>query len=167
MGQPELTWAMGKSSYYVDKSDPTAVRALIEAFDVRGTNYEDAIRTALSIHDRAFILYVDHANMQQLSPLQHPFTLNIETDELVLFTDNPDALVDAVLEMAMFVRGFNTVMGIEDEWKTQVAIGAWRHVLNALKVLLGLPLPPALNWNPGIELEAVKRINMMSVTPPG
>ncbi len=156
---------MGKSSYYVDKRDPTSVRALIEAFDVRGTNYEDAIRTALSIHDRAFILYVDHANMQQLSPLQDAFTFNIETDELVLFTDNPDALVDAVLEMAMFVRGFNTVMGIEDEWKTQVAIGAWRHVREALKVRLGLPLAPARNWSAGIELEAVERFNMMSFAP--
>src|SRR5258708_39463004 len=165
MGQPEFMQVMGKSSYYVDKRDPTAVRALIEAFDVRGTNYEDAIRTALSIHDRAFILYVDHANMQQLSPLQDAFTFNIETDELVLFTDNPDALVDAVLEMAMFVRGFNTVMGVEDEWKTQVAIGAWRHVREALKVRLGLPLAPAQNYSAGIELEAVERFNLMSFAP--
>src|SRR5258708_33780080 len=97
MGKPEFMRAMGKSSYYVDKRDPTAVRALIEAFDVRGTNYEDAIRTALSMHDRAFILYVDHANMQQWSPLPDAFTFNIATDELVLFTDNPDAVVGPVL----------------------------------------------------------------------
>src|SRR5688572_20120739 len=146
---------MGKSSYYVDKSDPASIDALIERFDVWGTPYEDAILTALSLHDRPFILYLDFLHQPQISPLDDPFTFNIETDELVLFTDEPAALVDAVLEMAMFVRGFNTLLGVEDDWKIQVAIGAWRHVRERLKIQLRIAAPADKRWSASLELDTV------------
>jgi hypothetical protein len=86
----------------------------------------------------------------------------METDELVVFTDEPSSLIDAILEMAMFVRGFNTVMGIDDEWKVQVAIGAWRHVREALKTQLHLPTIPQKLWGADLELETVERYNLIS-----
>src|SRR5258706_12879645 len=153
---------MGKSSYYVDTSDSTSIEELIAAFDVEGTAHEDMIHRALAVHERPFILYVDHLNAQNISPLQDAFTFNMETDELVLFTDNPDSLIDAILEMAMFLRGFNTVMGVDDEWKVQVAIGAWRHVREALKIDLELVTSSGKMWTAGPELETVEHYNLIS-----
>jgi len=154
---------MRKNNYYIDRSDPLSVEVLIDAFDVRDTPDEWAIRAALGLHERSFILYVDHVNRPQISPLDDPFTFNMETDELVLFTDDPDVLVDAILEMALYVRGFNTLMGIDDEWKIQIAIGAWRHVRESLKVELGLAVPPMdKRWSVTLDLETVERYNMIS-----
>src|SRR5258708_11820162 len=116
---------MGKTNVYVDKADPTSIETLLSLFDAEGTYHEAEIKTALSLHDRPFLLYVDHLNRPPTSPLQDAFTFNMTTDELVVFSDDPSILIDAILEMAMFVRGFNTVMALEDEWKVQVAIGAW------------------------------------------
>src|SRR5258708_2801000 len=137
-----------------------AIEQLIEAFDAHQTYHEQAIRAVLGIHDRPFLLYIDHVNRPQLSPLQDAFTFNIETDELVIFTDDPSALVDAILEMALFVRGFSTVMGLDDEWKVQVAIGTWRYVREALKVTLGLETTPYKQLNANLELESVERFNL-------
>ncbi len=155
---------MSKSSYYVDQSDPVSIQALIDRFDVRGTDYEDAILTALSVHTRPFILYIDFLHQPQTSPLDDPFTFNIETDELVVFTDEPDALIDAILEMAMFMRGFNTLLGVEDEWKIQVAIGAWRRVRERLKVELRVAPPTGKRWSASLELDTVARFNLISFT---
>jgi hypothetical protein len=155
---------MGKSSFYVDKSDPASIDALIERFDVWGTSYEDAIHTALSLHTRPFILYLDFLHQPQISPLDDPFTFNIETDELVLFSDDPAALVDAVLEMAMFVRGFNTLLGVEDDWKIQVAIGAWRRVREQLKARLRIAAPTDKRWSASLELDTVAQFNLISFT---
>src|SRR5664279_1672139 len=94
--------AMSKNNLYIDKSEQTSIEELIETFSARNTYHEYAIRAALSIHARPFILYIDHVNRPQVSPLQDAFTFNIETDELVVFTDDPSALVDAILEMALF-----------------------------------------------------------------
>jgi hypothetical protein len=153
---------MGKTSYYVDKTDPASIQALIDAFDARGTAYEDAIRTALSIHSRPFTLSVDdRADMLSISPLDDAFAFNMETDELVLFADNPASLVDALLEMAMFLQGFNTLIGVQDEWKVQVAIGAWRRVRENLKAQYRLMPPLGKLWSASLELETVKHYNML------
>ncbi len=153
---------MSKTNLYVDKTDSASIEELIDAFDAHQTYHEQAIRAALGIHDRPFLLYIDHVNRPQLSPLQDAFTFNTETDELVIFTDDPSALVDAILEMALFVRGFSTVMGLDDEWKVQVAIGTWRYVREALKVTLGLETTPYKQWNANLELESVERFDLIS-----
>jgi hypothetical protein len=153
---------MGKSSYYVDTKDYSAIQELIDRFDVQGTDYDRAIRAALSLHDRPFILYVDLLNQAQISPLDDPFTFNIETDELVLFTDDPAALIDAILEMAMFLRGFNTMLGIDDDWKIQVAIGAWRRVREQLKADLQVGPPAGKRWSATLELDIIAQYNIIS-----
>jgi len=155
---------MSKSSYYVDQSDPTSIQELIDTVDVRGTYYEDAILGALSLHARPFILYIDFVHRPQSSPLDDAFTFNIETDELVIFTDEPESLIDAILEMAMFMRGFNTLLGVEDEWKVQVAIGAWRHVRERLKAQLQVIPPSGNRWSVNLELDTVANFNIISFT---
>jgi hypothetical protein len=154
---------MGKNSYLVDKTDPASIQALIDAFDARGTAYEDTIRTVLSIHSRPFTLSVDdRADRLSISPLDDAFAFNMDTDELLLFSDNPASLVDALLEMAMFLEGFNTLIGIEDEWKVQVAIGAWRHVRENLKAQYQLMPPLGKLWSASLELETVKRYDRLA-----
>src|SRR5262245_20816945 len=103
---------MAKSSYYVDKSDSTSIQAIIDAVDARGTDYEEAILAALSLRDQSFVLNMDRVGLVQVSPLEDPFTFDMETDELILYTDNPATLVDAIIEMAMFLSGFNTLIGV-------------------------------------------------------
>jgi len=153
---------MGKTNVYVDKTDQSSIEALLALFDAQGTDHEQEIKIALSLHERPFLLYVDHINRPNASPLQDAFTFNMETDELVVFNDEPSTLIDAILEMAMFVRGFNTVMGIDDDWKIQVAIGAWRHVRETLKTELHLPTSPQKLWGADLELETVQHYNMIS-----
>ncbi len=153
---------MGKTNVYVDKADPASIETLLSLFDAEGTYHEAEIRTALSLHDRPFLLYVDHVNRPTPSPLQDAFTFNMNTDELVVFSDEPAILIDAILEMAMFVHGFNTLMGVDDEWKVQVAIGAWRRVRETLKSQLGLATTPLKLWGADLELENVEHYNMMS-----
>ncbi len=154
---------MGKSSYHVDKADPASIQALIDAFDARGTAYEDAIRTVLSIHSRPFTLLVDdRADRLSISPLDDAFAFNMDTDELLLFSDNPASLVDALLEMAMFLEGFNTLIGVEDEWKIQVAIGAWRRVRENLKAQYRLMPPLGKLWSASLELETVKHYDRLA-----
>ncbi len=153
---------MAKTSYYVDKADPASVEGLIDAFEARGTEFEDAIRQALKVHGKSFILMIDRLSQLQASPLQDQFSFDMNTDSLILFSDNPTSLIDGILEMAMFLRGFNTLIGVNEEWKIQVAIGAWRHVRESLKAEMNLPLEVEKNWGAALELEAVEKFNMMS-----
>ena len=153
---------MAKTSYYVDRADPASVEDLIDAFEARGTEFEDAIRRALKIHGKSFILMIDHLSQLQISPLQDQFSFDMNTDSLILFTDNPASLIDGILEMAMFLRGFNTLIGVNEEWKVQVAIGSWRYVREALKAQMRLPFEADKNWGAALELETVEKYNMMS-----
>ncbi len=153
---------MGESSFYLHRTDPVSVNGFLEAIGARGTYYENSIRSALRLHDRPFLVCLEHIDDPQISPLQDAFTFDMDTDSLVIFTDNPARLVDAILEMAMFMRGFNTVMGIADEWKIQLTIGAWRRVRESLKVRLGLQPAPDKVWSADLELETVERYDAIS-----
>src|SRR4051812_3916775 len=155
---------MGTQTFQIDPQDPQSIRELLDAFDVHGTYYEDAIRVALSIHERPFtlLLYSDQIDPSRLSPLQDAFTFDINTDELILYSDDPALVIDAIIEMAMFQRGFNTIMGAEDEWKVQVAIGAWRHVRESIKTQLQIAPPFEKAWSASLDLETVQRFNLIS-----
>ncbi len=144
-------------NYYIDSHDMTSVETLIDAFGVRGSDYESAVRSALRLQNQAFILYVDYLDRDDLSPLDDAFTFNVETGELVLFSDKPDTLVEALLEMAMFLRGFETFLGSGQEWQIQVAIGAWRQVRKALEANLDLAVESG--WRIVVDLDSVQRFD--------
>lgn len=151
---------MTRHNYHVDRRDIGSVEALIDAFDVRGTEFERAIRLALTLHDQAFILYVDHVNQPSLSPLDDAFTFNVQTGELVLFTEEPQVLLSAILEMAMFLRGFETLLESGEEWQVQVTIGAWRRVRYDLESRFSAVPRPI--WQVAIEPDALGQYNMAS-----
>ncbi len=72
--------------------------------------------------------------------LTDKFTFNIETDDLIVFDDSPETLIDALIEMAMYLSGFATMMGNDDAWVTEFAAGAWKPVKNRIKRQLDLPV---------------------------
>ncbi|NJL93140.1 MAG: hypothetical protein HC915_05145 [Anaerolineae bacterium] len=74
------------------------------------------------------------------SILDDHFTFNTQTGELVLFSADPLTFVDALIEMWMYVRGFETLMGADDYWQVEFAIGAWKPVKDRIKRVLNVPV---------------------------
>jgi hypothetical protein len=93
-----------------------------------------------------------------MSPLDDPFTFNTETGELALFAEEPHVLLDAILEMAMFLRGFDTLLEDGEEWEVQVAIGAWRHVRENL--LEQFALDTEVHWRVTIDPSSIERFTI-------
>lgn len=149
---------MSRTNFLVDNRDSASVEALIDAFAARGTDYEAAIREALGLHDRSFVLYIDHLNRPDVSPLDDAFTFNIETGELALFAEEPHVLLDAILEMAMFLHGFDTLLEDGDEWEVQIAIGAWRHVRQ--NMLEQFALETEIHWRVAIDPTSIERFTV-------
>ncbi|MBX3063729.1 MAG: hypothetical protein U0528_01165 [Anaerolineae bacterium] len=148
---------MSKTTYFVNSTDLSSIEALIDAFGARYSEHEQAIRAMLQLHEQAFTLRLDFVSRPQMMPLEDAFTFDTLTDELVLFDNDPAVLVDAILEMAMYVRGFQTSMSGYDEWKTQFTIGAWRHVRRNIKERHGYE--SATRWQFPLEQEGVDRFN--------
>lgn len=151
---------MSKTKYYIDRADVASVEALIDAFEARDTDYETAIRAVLNLHNRSFTLQIDYASRLQVSPLEDAFNFDTQTQELVLFADQPTVLVDGILEMALFLRGFETMISAADEWKMQFTIGIWRHIRKTIK--RGLKLDEESTWRVGLEPDKVERYNAAS-----
>lgn len=154
---------MAKHTYLVDPTDEQSIETLIDAVNARSSPHESAIRSAAGLHRRAFNVFFDylHAPPQQ-SPIEDRFRFDMDTDELIVYTDEPPVLVDALLEMAMFMRGFNTLIGVESDWKVLVAIGAWRRVRESLKQQLGLPYVTGRVWSVALPEEGVKHFDSTS-----
>lgn len=153
---------MPRSNFFVDKTDDASIEQLLDGFGVRGSDYEPAIRAALGLHDQSFILFLDHVNRPDITPLDDPFTFNMETGELILFSEHPDALINAILEMAMFQRGFETMMNSGQEWQVQFAIGAW-HFVRA-RLCLDLDILAESSWSVSVDPEAANRYNLITFT---
>jgi hypothetical protein len=151
---------MSKTTYHVNTQNAEIVEALIDAFEARSSEHEQAIRTMLALHDRDFTLRLDFVSRPHLTPLDDAFTFDTLYDELVLYSNEAAVLVDALLEMAMYMRGFNTTLGSFDEWKTQFTIGSWRYVRRNIKAKLGFDTPAI--WQFPLELDAVDRYNVQA-----
>jgi hypothetical protein len=87
----------------------------------------------LSVDEAGAILYEDLS-------LADKFTFDIESDSLLLYNTDPDTFIDALIEMALYLMGFSTMMGSADEWVTEFAIGAWKPVRNRIKRELDIPV---------------------------
>lgn len=131
---------MAESIYFVDPKDEGSIDLFLRSVDA--LEHQDLSRV-IHLHARSFCIVYDEDNSPpELSPLVDAFTFDMEHDRLIVYTLEPDVLVDAIIEMAMFMRGFNTVMGVEDHWKVDVAIGAWRVVRRNIKQELTIPETP-------------------------
>ena len=75
------------------------------------------------------------------SPLTDRFSFDMETDDLVVYDRDSGTLIDATIEMAMYLSGFSTLMGSEDAWAIEFAIGAWKSVRNRIKRQLDILVP--------------------------
>jgi hypothetical protein len=153
-------WArtrMSRTNYHIDKTNTPSVEALIDAFGARDTEHEESIRAALSLHEHAFVLRVDYVSRPNITPLEDAFTFDAATQELILFNDEPSTLVDAILEMAMYLHGFDTNLQSADEWKPQFTIGAWHYVRRGLKERLNIN--PQTSWRVALEVETVERFD--------
>jgi len=99
------------------------------------------VRRVVENYPKPVILYVDEANAPLVvhSPLDDLFTFNTQTDELVLFSADPHTFINALIEMWMYVVGFDTRMSADHYWEVEFAIGAWRVVRDNIKRRLGIP----------------------------
>ena len=114
---------------------------------MRDGQFEAAIRQAAALQPLPYAVYIDYLNQPpELSPMFDPFTFDMDTDELIVFSDEPSIMLNALLEMALYMSGFSTLMGVDEEWKVQVAIGAWRRVREALKQQLQMPYTIGRMW---------------------
>ncbi len=156
---------MRKNAYWIDPAEPLSAEPLIDAVNARAGQFERAIRAAIGTHKRPFTVFIDYLNRPpEPSPMFDPFTFDMETDELIVLSDEPSILVDALLEMAMFMRGFNTLIGVDADWKIQVAIGAWRRVRETLKQALGLPHLVGQVWLVTLNADGVTQFDAASFT---
>lgn len=81
----------------------------------------------------------DLASQYAYLAMADKFTFDIETDELILFGRDVDTLIDAIVEMAMYLSGFTTKLGNPEAWVIEFAIGAWRTVKRRIKRQHDLP----------------------------
>lgn len=94
----------------------------------------------VSLYVRPVTVCMDPANtiLYENLALADKFTFDMETDELVLFAQDPDTVINALIEMAMYMAGFSTLLGNDEEWVIEFAVGAWKPVKNRIKRQLGI-----------------------------
>jgi len=117
-----------------------SVSSLAEIYDL-SEEERGAVQRILTLYPQAVQMYVDEASviLHDSMPLGDRFTFDMEADELVLFSYDPAVLIDALIEMAMYLSGFTTMMGAEDSWVVEFTIGAWKPVKKRLKRQLDIP----------------------------
>lgn len=116
------------------------MRQLVEQYALED-EMQAHVRRVIALLPRSSGLYVDEANAMLFEDLQlaDKFSFDTENDALALFTHDPSALVDALIELAMYLSGFATMLGSEAGWVVEFTIGCWRPVRNRLKRLLEIP----------------------------
>jgi hypothetical protein len=117
-----------------------SVNELALVYDLSPEEQENA-RHIIVLYPKPVEMYVDEAStiLHDSMPLGDRFTFDIETDELILFSRRPAILIDALIEMAMYLAGFSTMMGAEESWVVEFTIGAWKPVKKRIKRLLNIP----------------------------
>ena len=103
---------------------------------------QEHVRRVIELFPRSAVLCLDATNEELFTdlPLWDRFTFDIETDELILFSRDTDTLLDALIEMAMYLSGFSTLLGNDDTWVTEFTIGAWKPIKKRIKLRLNIPI---------------------------
>lgn len=102
----------------------------------------DALVQIVALFPRPALLAIDElqAELYRQLVLADKFTFDLETDTLIVYATDPDTLIDGLIEMAMYLTGFSTMMGNADAWVVEFTAGAWKPVKNRIKRQLGLPV---------------------------
>ena len=97
------------------------------------------LRRVISLFPRPAQMRVDEANeiLYQGLSLIDKFSFS-DDDELILYTRDPETMIDALIEMAMYLFGFATLIGEDEGWVVEFTIGAWKPVKNRIRRQLGL-----------------------------
>jgi hypothetical protein len=100
------------------------------------------LRRVMAILPCSARLYLDEANAELVQdlPLIDKFTFDLESDDLILYSLDPDTIIDALIEMAMYLTGFATMIGNEEIWVTEFTAGAWKPVKKQIKRHLDIPV---------------------------
>ena len=133
---------MKNNQVYLDPSDIERSMQQLARFYRLDAATLAMLRRVVTQYPRPVIMYVDEANapLYAQSPLDDHFTFNMQTGELVLFSSDPMTFIDALIEMWMYISGFETLMGDDSYWKVEFAIGSWKPVKNNIKDRLGIPV---------------------------
>lgn len=135
-------WSMKNNQVYLDPENVDSSMHQLERFYRLDQKTLQMLRRVVQRYPRGVLVYVDEANAQSmmLSPLDDLFTFNGETGELVLFSADATTFINGLIEMWMYVVGFDTMMGGTDHWKVEFAIGAWKPIRDNLKRQLDIPV---------------------------
>jgi hypothetical protein len=151
---------MTSNTYPIDPADAGTLEALIDGVNARSTPAEDTLRSVLRLHRRPFRLVIDLLNRPVIeSPVVDLFTFDLETDDLLVYSDEAPILIDALIEMAMYMQGFATLIGVDEHWKVQVTIGCWRYVREAIKESIGLEARTDKAWAIMLGEDDVKQLD--------
>ena len=124
------------NTFLIDPKSRETVTDFLSAVSLPDHSY---LQQVIKLHDRPFTLNLQPDTPIELWPLVDAFTFDLERDQLMVYKTEPEVLVDAIIEMAMFLRGFNTAIGTDGPWRTDLAIGAWRVVRQNIKRSLMIP----------------------------
>jgi hypothetical protein len=118
-----------------------SISQLVDAYQLSPDDM-GIVRRVIALYPQPVQMYVDEAItiLHDSMPLGDRFTFDIETDKLILFSHDKEILIDALIEMAMYLAGFTTMMGSEESWVIEFAIGAWKPVKKRLKRQLDIPV---------------------------
>jgi hypothetical protein len=116
-----------------------SVQQLIQFYELTAEDLPP-LRQIVAMYSQPVQMYFDETNalLQHDMVLADKFTFDIETDTLILFSREKDTLIDALIEMAMYLAGFSTMMGTEEAWVIEFTIGAWKPVKKQIKRQIGL-----------------------------
>jgi hypothetical protein len=119
--------------------DPTSRETIAEFLSAVSLPDHSHLQQVIALHNRPFTILLQPDTPIDLWPLVDAFTFDLEHDRLMVYKSDPEVLIDAIIEMAMFLRGFNTAIGTDGPWRVDLAIGAWRVVRQNIKRLLMIP----------------------------
>jgi hypothetical protein len=119
--------------------DPKSRETIAEFLSAVSLPDHSDLQQVIALHDRPFTMLLQPDTPIDLWPLVDAFTFDLEQDRLMVYKSDPEVLIDAIIEMAMFLRGFNTAIGTDGPWRVDLAIGAWRVVRQNIKRALTIP----------------------------
>ncbi len=119
--------------------DPKSQETVAEFLSAVSLPDHPHLQDVIALHNRPFTMLLQPDTPIDLWPLVDAFTFDLERDWLMVYKSDPEVLIDAIIEMAMFLRGFNTAIGTDGPWRVDLTIGAWRVVRQNIKRLLMIP----------------------------
>lgn len=156
---------MTRTVYWIKPDEPKTLDPLIQAINVGGTTHERYLQQVAQLQKRPFGVFIDYLNqVGEVPPTTDAFTFDMDSDELLVYSDQPEMIVDAFIEMAMYMQGFSTLMGVEEPWKVQVAIGGWRHIRSKIRERLNISGDVRKAWAVMLNPEGLQEYNMETFT---